>query len=357
MQNMMTIEFTLLTLAIIGFISLRWAFKHLPEERWQFFDVLPIARTERGWQGVNITYYGIISALAYCIAIALFVFLCGAAKQSALLVSLFLAGLLAVAIPASKLIARWVEGSRATFTVSGALFVTCLVSPAVFYAVNALGHWWNVTALHAPAVIAAATISYCLGEAVGRLGCLSFGCCYGKPLADAGPIEQLIYARTATTYRGSLKKIAYASNLESVPVIAVQSVASVVLFALCLIGLWLFWSQSFAAALVVSLGGSQVWRVYSESLRADDRGETSATSGFTAYQWMALLTTVVTLIAAWRLSELSPTMLVATSGFDALLRADVVFALQLLFIGIVWFMGRSTVTGAHLQLLLFREKL
>ncbi len=357
MQEVMTIELTILAIAIVGVFSLRWSFKHLPEERWQFFAVLPTSRTERGWQGVNITYYGIISALAYSIAIAAFVFLCGAANQSATLVTLFVAGLLMVAIPASKLIARWVEGSRATFTVGGALFATCLISPAVFYGVSVLGRLWELPALHAPAVIAAATISYCLGEAIGRLGCLSFGCCYGKPLSEAGPIEQLIYGRTATTYRGSLKKIAYASNLESVPVIAVQSIASVVLFTLCLLGLWLFWAHYFAAALLVSLAGSQVWRVYSESLRADDRGESSAKTGLTIYQAMAAVTLVLTVIAAWVLSNAAPLPLSAASGFSALLRAEVVVVLQLVFVAIVWFMGRSTVTGAHLQLLLFREKL
>jgi hypothetical protein len=350
MQEFMTVELSLIAIALIGVFSLRWGFKHLPEERWQFFAVLPTARTEGGWQGVNITYYGIISALAYCFAISLFIFLCGAAKQSAVLVALFVAGLLVVAIPSSKFIARWVEGSAATFTVSGALFTTCLISPAVFYVVNAIGSLWNLSALHAPSVVAAATISYCLGEAIGRLGCLSFGCCYGKPLSQAGPIEQLIYSRTATTYRGALKKIA-------VPVIAVQSVASVVLFTLCLVGLWLFWAQFFASALLVTLGGSQAWRVYSESLRADDRGEATGQSGFTMYQWMATLTFVLTVTVAWLFAGTQPTPLNAHGGFEALFRTEVVLAVQLIFFAIIWFMGRSTVTGAHLKMTLFRDRL
>jgi hypothetical protein len=353
MLNAMTIEITIALIALVAFFTLRWSFRHLPEERWQFFAVLPVARDGEGWQGVNITYYGVISALAYGVSIALFIFLCGAANQPSLLVMLFVVALLSVAIPASKWIAYWVEGSRATFTVGGALFITAMCAPILFYSVNAVGGVLGIGGLHAPSVVAAATLSYCLGEAIGRLGCLSFGCCYGKQLNDAGPIERLLYGASATTYRGRLKKISYASNLESIPVIAVQSVASVVLFALFLFGLWLFWLHYFSIALIVTLVGSQLWRLYSETLRADYRGD----ARFTAYQKMAIVTLLVTLAVSIALSNVASVSLNAQRGFDALLRVEVLLSLQIIFIAIVYFMGRSTVTGAHLQMRLFRDRL
>ena len=123
--------------------------------------------------------------------------------------------------------------------------------------------------LDALALLAAGALAYTLGEAIGRLACLSFGCCYGKPMDKTGPLERALYGRSATTYRGKLKKISYASNLENTPVVPVQSIASVVLFGLFLAGLWLFWRQYYGAALGVCLWGSQLWRIYSETLRAD----------------------------------------------------------------------------------------
>jgi hypothetical protein len=353
MFNDMTIEVTIALIALCAFFTLRWSFRHLPEERWQFFAVLPVARDGEGWRGINITYYGMISALAYSVSIAVFVFLSGTVNQSPLLVAIFVVALLLIAIPSSKWIAYRVEGSRATFTVGGALFVTAMCAPALFYGVNAIAAVMSLPALHAPSVIAAATLSYCLGEAIGRLGCLSFGCCYGKQLNEAGPIERLIYGSTATVYRGPLKKISYASNLEATPVIAVQSVASVVLLTLFLIGLWLFWLRCFATAFVVTLVGSQIWRLYSETLRADYRGGAK----FTTYQKMAAATALVTLLISFTLAGIAPVSVNAMRGFEALVRIDVLLALQMLFVGIVWFMGRSTVTGAHLQMRLFRDRL
>jgi hypothetical protein len=343
MFNAMTIEFAIAFIALVAFFALRWSFRHLPEERWQIFAVLPVARDGEGWQGVNITYYGVISALAYSVSISLFVFLCGAANQPSLLVLLFVAALLSVAIPASKWIAYWIEGSRATFTVGGALFVTAISAPVLFHLVNAAGSLFAIGSLHAPSVVAAATLSYCL----------SFGCCYGKRLNEAGPIELLLYGGSATTYRGQLKKISYASNLESIPVIAVQSIASVVLFALFLSGLWLFWLQHFSLALIVTLVGSQLWRLYSETLRADYRGDAK----FTAYQKMAVVTMLLTLAVSATLPTVTPVSLNAQRGFDALFRVDVLLYLQIIFVAIVYFMGRSTVTGAHLQMRLFRDRL
>ena len=42
-------------------------------------------------------------------------------------------------------------------------------------------------------VLAALAIGYILGEGLGRLACLSFGCCYGKPLDQCGKVVSILF--------------------------------------------------------------------------------------------------------------------------------------------------------------------
>ncbi|MCB2183014.1 MAG: hypothetical protein KQH63_13350 [Desulfobulbaceae bacterium] len=55
-------------------------------------------------------------------------------------------------------------------------------------------------------VMAALATGYILGEGVGRLACISFGCCYGKPLDEVGILVRKILAPIACSYQGDTKK-------------------------------------------------------------------------------------------------------------------------------------------------------
>ena len=47
---------------LLGGLS-TWAFKCLPDERWQFLASVPILKDSSGrWHGLNFTYYGLLTA-------------------------------------------------------------------------------------------------------------------------------------------------------------------------------------------------------------------------------------------------------------------------------------------------------
>ncbi len=356
MPDWITIEVGLAIAALAAWPIFLWCFRNLPQERWQFAAILPSPSrqsAEHHWTGTNITFYGVISAVAYAIATAMFIFLCGSVGQPLWATLTFIVVLLAACIPASKLIAQWVEGSTANFTLGGAAFAAALLVPPTVLLARGVSQTVGIGHFNAAALLAAAALAYVLGEAIGRLGCLSFGCCYGRPISDVGPMERALYGSTATTYRGQLKKISYASNLENTPVVPVQSIASVVLFALFLLGLWLFWQQQFVVCALACVWGSQLWRLYSETLRADYRGG----GKFSAYQWMAAGTCIVATLSIFSSTGDPSRQPRFSQGWLAVSQLEVFIALQALALGIVWYMGRSQVTGALVNLRLFRERL
>ncbi len=356
MPDWITIEIGLGLIALAALPILLWSFRNLPQERWQFAAILPSPNrqlAEHGWTGTNITFYGVISALAYAVATAMFIFLCGSVGQPLWATLTFIIVLLATCIPASKLIAKWVEGGNVNFTVGGAVFAGAVLLPVAVFMARSVAQALGTAHFNATALLASAGLAYVLGEAIGRLGCLSFGCCYGRPISEVGPMERALYGSAATTYRGQLKKISYASNLENTPVVPVQSIASVVLFALFLIGLWLYWQQQFVACALLSVWGSQLWRLYSETLRADYRGG----GKFSAYQWMAVATCLIATISIVATTGDASAQPRFALGWFAVSQIEVFIAVQALALGIVWFMGRSQVTGALVNLQLFRERL
>ncbi|MCB1032287.1 MAG: hypothetical protein KDD47_00445, partial [Acidobacteria bacterium] len=155
-----------------------WGFRTLPGEGWQFLASTATRRNAEGeWIGVNFTFYGLFSALAYTLAAALFVALCAAAGIAPVTAFAALAAVVAICMPASVLLVRLVEGKRHGFTVGGASFVGFLVAPAVAAAADALSEHLGTGPAPAMPFLAAMAIAYALGESVGRLACISFGCC------------------------------------------------------------------------------------------------------------------------------------------------------------------------------------
>jgi hypothetical protein len=334
------------TLGAALWLAMRWAFKHLPGEEWQFLAAVPTMRGDADrWEGINLTYYGFLSASAYTIGVALLL-----ALLSSIAVPLLASGgiilvLLGLCAPASRWIARIIEGKQHTFTVGGASFVGIILAPWTIGLFNVfLGLFGSVSAPVLPS-LAAMSIAYAFGEGIGRLACISFGCCYGQSLREAHPLWQRLFSRFHFVFSGQTKKIAYAGGPAGEPVIPIQAVTAVCYVATGLLAMSLFLSSHFAASFLLAVGVTQVWRAFSEFLRADYRGD----QPISAYQIMAALAIVYSLFVFY---ALPPSMTIKPDillGFKALWNPPMLLLLQALWVASFLYTGRSRVTGSTLS--------
>ena len=325
----------------------RVLFRALPGERWQFVASLPLAKNRDGsWRGLNLTFYGLFTGLAGGIGVATFLLLTGASGVSLTVALALTAGVLAICLPAAKIIATVVEKNRHGFTVGGASFVGILLAPLLLWGADGLSrHYWD-TALPTLPLLAAMAIAYVLGEGVGRLACISFGCCYGKPLDRAPAWARRCFAGLHHVFLGKTKKIAFAGDMEAVRVVPIQALTCVLHTLLALGCMSLFFHGQYAVAFALALVGSQLWRVYSEYLRADFRG---GHHHFTTYQTLALLAAGygVLISALLPASGWAPPSLAA--GLETLWQPGVILALQLVTVGMFFFSGTSTITTGELR--------
>jgi hypothetical protein len=339
-------EAFIVLLFVLFLFLIKWAFSALPEEGWQIMASVPVARKETGeWVGLNLTYYGVFVASACVLAVTVFLFLMGAMGcpvENSLFAVVIIFGL---CLPASSVLARVVEKKRHTLTVGGASFLGILIAPWIAWSVNmALTPTGNGSAIMLPA-LAAMSIAYAFGEGIGRLACISFGCCYGRPLHQCpGWIRKLV-GRKSFVFSGATKKISYESGLEGQQVIPIQGITSVLYVCIGLIAMLLYLKGHFGAALAISMIVTQAWRAFSETLRADYRGNAS----ISAYQIMALSTVLyaVALMTVLPPAAAGPAHL--ATGLHALWDPTVLTFLEMLGIGVFLFSGRSKVTGATLS--------
>ena len=253
----------------------------LPRENMQILASVPVRRRPDGlWQGVNLTWYGAMQMTGMVCAVALALMLAGSAAVPMGKVVFMLAVLLAVALPAARLLALIVERRSGTFTVGGAVFAATVLLPWVAQ----LGDAWFGGIQAFPAV-AALAVAYPVGEGIGRLACISFGCCYGRRLDTSPPWLRALFGWKPAIIVGRTRKAAYAGQCDGVPVLPVPALSACVLSAAGVGSVPIFLAGHFRAAALLSLGVAFAWRFVSEFLRADYRGE----GRLSAYQWMALV--------------------------------------------------------------------
>lgn len=342
-----------LSLGLILYIFLFWGFKRLPKETWQILACVPKKKKEgQSWQGINYTYYGFFQATAYVFAVSLLMVLLGSLAVPKIMILTLIVFSLSLCVPLSKLIARVVEGKLFTFTVGGASFAGLILSPWLIWATNAtLG---RTIGFQTPVfiTIAVIAIAYVMGEGMGRLSCLSFGCCYGKPLSQSHPLVRKIFSRFYVVFTGKTKKIAYAHNLDGQPIIPVQAMTSFIYAGAGLGGIYLFLEGFYCAAFFLVAGVSQIWRFLSEFLRADFRGG----KRISGYQIMALtsLFYAAGLPFVFPPTAVEPVRIMV--GLTSLWSPDVIIFLQILWSAIFIFTGRSRVTGADLTLYVVRDR-
>ncbi len=321
-----------------------WAFRRLPRDRWQFIGAAVGEPAKTGWHSVNLTWYGFFAASAYAAGCGLLTVLLGAVGVPAWGAILATAAMMVVCVPASSLIARWVEGSRHGFTVGGASFAGLCVAPLVFGAMDAaaedLGFETPVTAC-----FAALSIAYVLGEGVGRLACISFGCCYGKPIAEVRGWVRRFSRRYHFVFTGATKKIAFASGLEGVPVVPVQAMTAMLYGLVALGALWLYFEGLYGWVIALVVATSQAWRVYSETIRADYRGS----NRITAYQVMAAIAGSLSLLAPFVLSGGTGHQSSLANGLAVLWQPESLVWVQVVWITLFLVMGRSRQTGGHMH--------
>jgi prolipoprotein diacylglyceryltransferase len=324
---------------------LAWGLHVLPRENMQILATIPLRRIEGDlWRGVNLTWYGVMQMTGMVLAIALALVLATAASVPTQTLVLVIGVMLAVALPAAGLVARLVERRRGTFTVGGAVFAAALFLPWTTLALDALSG-----SDHAVPIISALAVAYPLGEGIGRLACISFGCCYGRRLDDCGPGLQALFGSHPAVIVGATRKAVYEGQCEGVPLVPAPALSALVLSFAGLAGVPLFLDGDFRAAAVLSLSVAFLWRFVSEFLRADDRGKRQGTGRLSAYQWMALACLVYVVSALDLLSAPTrrPDIL---HGLTLLASPFTVLALAGIGVVVFVYLGVSKMTTATVRL-------
>jgi hypothetical protein len=338
--------FFVTALAACLFALITWGVRTLPAERWQMLAAVPIAKSADGsWRGLNLTLYGFFSATGTTFGFAMMMLLLASVGIPAVVSLLLVLFVLFVCVPASRLIANIVERKRNTFTIAGAAFVATIILPLLLLVLRPLASRLLHRDVPILPVFAAAAIAYVLGESIGRLACLSFGCCYGMPLRDANPAIGRLFQKHNLVIHGSTKKAAYASDLAGQPLIPVQAITSAVFAVSGLAGIGLFLGGRFRLAAIIPVIASWGWRACSEWLRADYRG----TSRISTYQLMAIASVLYLggfLLLVPASAPLAPDI---AAGFQQVSSTAAVLALQFFWIALFLYYGRSRVTTSTLS--------
>lgn len=341
-------EIILFVTAILAAILFNWAFKNLPDEKWQFFASYPVKKNENGtWEGINFTFYGFFSATGYATGTLFYVFMMFSINMNISNMLFPAVIILGICMPAASLIARIVEKKKYTLTIGGASFLGITCAPWIISSLNLVSNFYHLD-FHIPVwpTLAALAASYCLGESIGRLGCISFGCCYGRPVSKISGYFTSVIDRFAFVYFGKTKKIAYASGLDGQKVIPVQAFSAIILFLSFMAGMYLFLKELYTASILVSLGISQIWRAYSETLRADYRGN----SKISAYQKMAFISvcyiTILIISGLWPQDRCISN---AYQGIRIIWETPVILFIQLIWIVSFLYSGKSKVTSVAIK--------
>ena len=339
MINTIFILFT--TLALTGLIY--QSVRIFPKERWQMFGAIPVRKkADNTWEGLNITWYGVLNAVSYTLSTALVLILMGSIQVPVSVILFLVFCVLGLCIPASSIVARIVEKKKHTLSVGGAAFVGILATPWIaLLSVRLLAP--EGTAVMP--ILAAISIAYALGEGTGRMACLSFGCCYGRPVSGLPEKWQKYFSRFNLVFEGETKKITYASRLNGVPVVPIQVITAILYCAASVTGLTLFLTSHFSTAFLLTLMVTQGWRFLSEFLRADYRGG----GRISVYQKMGLISMVYGLVPALVLGNGPATTADLLLGFSLIWSPGTIILLQGLFLLTLLYTGRSEVTGATLS--------
>lgn len=328
-------------------------FRCLPAERWQVMACIPTRKNDEGlWKGFNLTYYGFFNALAYAVGLLLIFTLLGSVGVPLVGSLVIAAVILGACIPAATFVARAVERKRFVFSVGGASFVGIILAPwAIIGTEKLVGESLGFSLPLYP-VLAAFAIAYAVGEGTGRLACISYGCCYGKPLGECGPLIRKLFRNHSFVFTGKNKKIAYASQLDGREVIPIQAVTSIIFILTALAGLVLFINGWFYMAFLSSLVITQAWRYLSEFLRADYRGGYS----ISPYQVLSLVALVYASTLFLYLPQEHSARVDILNGLQSLWNPTFILILELIILIAFIHTGRSGITASSLRIFVREDR-
>ena len=346
-------EIFVLSLGVAFILLFAWAFKTLPQEDWQILATVPLAKdSAQNWKGLNLTYYGIFIALATMIGVFILLVLTSAIYVPIMLTFLVVGFILVIGLAASKAVALLVENKPYTFTIAGACFAGVFAVPPI---ILILDRFIIAEPNHLPVIpiLASFSIAYAIGEGLGRLACISFGCCYGKPLSECHPIVRGFFGKCGFVFTGKLKKIAYERGLDGENVVPVQAVTAILYVTIGLIATLFFLKGHSSLALLLTIIVTQSWRVFSETLRADYRGP----GNFTAYQVMSLASIAYVFLVVYLMGTVAVPAANVATGLASLWDPTVILFLQC--VGLVTFVytGRSMVTAATISFHIVRDRI
>ncbi len=328
-------------------LTYKWAFRTLPEEKWQIIACFPERKLESGqWTGWNLTWYGFFNAMAVLFAVSIAIMLLGSSSAPLIPVLLVLTFLLFICLWAGKMLACLIEKKRNTATVGGASFVGIIIAPFLLYLLKLAGKYYFDFNISIIAILSVMAIAYAFGEGIGRLACISFGCCYGKPLKEFSSFFQKYFNHYSFIFTGKTKKIAYAHALDEQKVIPVQAMTTIIYSITGLIGCYLFLKGFASIAFVLTLSVTQIWRFLSEFLRADYRGH----GKISIYQVMSLLSCLYAFTVTYIFHEGQLTKPDLFAGLSMFWNPGLFFFLMALWIVVLFYTGKSRVTFSLIQM-------
>lgn len=346
-------EFFVVGLAAVIGLFLRWSFKTLPKEGWQILASIPLVRTGPStWQGVNITYYGLLIAISVVVANAVMLLLLGALRIPLGHILLLQSLMFLICLPSARLIALHVEKKHHTFFIGGTAFIGIFLSPCLIWLTNKLMTPLSSVSLPLIPTLAAMSIAYALGEGLGRVACISFGCCYGKSLDRAPCWVKRLFQSYNFVFEGKTKKVSYEGRMEGKKLIPVQGLTSVCYVAAGLIGMLCYLKGYYVTALGISLITTQAWRAFSEIFRDDWRGG----GRFSTYQYMAMIAVICSVIFLWMAPAIPVSRPDFMVGILFLWNPAVIFVLTGIGIVVFGYTGISTVTSSELKFYVVKER-
>ena len=327
-----------------------FAFKKFPSENWQFFATMPVKKNNGGeWQGLNLTYYGVLTATGFALGFSVFLLMASSyntgpwGRIAAMII------LLIFFIPSAKVMAYIVEGKKHTLTVGGAAFVMIAAAPWVVELVNICSSE-KVSSISFMAMLLTA---YAFGESFGRLACISFGCCYGRTVESMPVYFKNLFKKLNFVFEGKTKKIAYNDFLDGIRVVPVQGITAILYLAAGFISLYLYYSGMHLLSFAVALTVTQLWRFLSEFLRADYRGN----NDISPYQIMSIITIPYFIVYYYFAGAGISSVPDINSGLKFMWNPAVILIIQVMWAGALVYTGRSSVTASRINFYVVKENI
>jgi hypothetical protein len=221
-------------------------------------------------------------------------------------------------LPAAKWVARLVAGKQ--LTIAGAFFVGSFIGSAIISVLNVMAPKNGIRSSADDSRIDRNYYRRRLRRGLGRLACISFAAVYGVAVQKAHPLVRWIFDRWPSCFSTNEENL-LRLWLGWQQVVPIQAITPFVFIALGLIATWLFLKSSSTMAFSLTMTVTQGWR----------------------WPWR-LLPPVGYFVAD---NNVAATDL--TAGLEMLWQADVLLALQTLWVFVFVMFGKNMVTNAQIS--------